>query len=78
MFYLTIAMLLVGVFVLLLGGVPILRAFIENRRGESASFRDFSSSGYDRDLLRQSDLSESEDWQAERQSSFTPFRLRNR
>jgi len=64
MLYLTIAMLLVGALVLVLGAVLVVEAFIENRREEPASFQDYFRPGYDRDLLRQSDWSEIENWQA--------------
>ena len=77
MYHLTNAQLLVGALVLILAIVLAVRAILGHRREKPAPFRDYFGSGYRRDLLRQSDLSESEDWQAERQSRFTPFRLRD-
>jgi hypothetical protein len=77
MFHLTIAMLLIGAIVLLLGVVLAVRAFIEKRNGEMAPFRDYFGPEYDRDLRRQSAFSDSEDWRADYQSRFTPFRLRD-
>jgi hypothetical protein len=76
MFHLSNAILLVGAFVLILGVGLVVRAFLGNRRGDSAPFRDYFGPEYDRDLLQQSTFSETEDWQADRHARFSPFRLR--
>jgi uncharacterized membrane protein len=77
MFQLTNVMLLIVALVLLLAIILAVRAIVRVHREASEPFRDYFDSGYDRDLLRQSDLSESEDWQADCQSGFAPFRLRD-
>jgi hypothetical protein len=75
--HLTSAMLLIGGFVLILGIVVAVGAFLENLAGKAAPFRDYFGPEYDRDLLRHSAFSETEDWQAERHSRFATFRLRD-
>ncbi len=77
MYHLTIAQLLVGALAFILAIVLAVRAILGHRREKAAPFGDYFGSMYRRDLLRQSDLSESEDWQADRQCRFTPFRLRD-
>jgi hypothetical protein len=77
MFHLTHAMLLAGAFVFILGVRFVVKAFLEYRRGKVPPFRDYFGSEYDRDLLRQSAFSESEDWRADRQERSIPFRLRD-
>jgi hypothetical protein len=77
MFHLTNGMLLFVVLVLILGVGVAARAFLGYRRGKSAPFRDYFGPEYDRDLLQQSSLSETEDWLADRHARFTPFRLRD-
>ena len=69
--------LLVGALVLLLAVVLVARAVVGDRRHKATPFRNYFGPGYERELLRHSDLSESEDWRADRQSRFTPFRLRD-
>jgi hypothetical protein len=54
------------------------RAILRNRRQNADSFSDFSGPDYNRDLLRQSSWSETEDWLADRYSSFAPLRRRDR
>jgi hypothetical protein len=77
MYHITDAQLLVGVLViLLLLALLAFKAVFDTRREKSASFRNYFGSGYQRELLRHSDLSESEDWRADRDSRFTPIRLR--
>jgi len=76
MFYVTSALLLVGVFTLIAGVVRSVTAILERRREEAAPFRDYFGSEYDRDLLQLSSSSETEDWSADRLPRFTPFRLR--
>lgn len=78
MFNLTDGMLLACALALILGVIPAIRAFIENRNRNAAPFRDHFGPEYDRDLLQQSALSETEDWQADRHARFAPFRLRDR
>ncbi len=78
MSHLTDFQLLVGVFALILLLVLLaVKAVFDARKEKSESLRNYFGSGYQRELLRHSDLSESEDWRAERESRFTPFRLRN-
>jgi hypothetical protein len=77
MYHLTDAQFLVGVLALLLVAVLGVRAIFDDRKAKSAPFRNYFDPGYRRELLRHSDLSEREDWQAERQSRFTPFRFRD-
>jgi hypothetical protein len=76
MFYVTSAVLLVGVFILIAGVVRSVTAILEHRREEAAPFRDYFGAEYDRDLLRLSSSSETEDWLEDRLPRFTPFRLR--
>ena len=80
MHHLTNFMLLVGAIILISGivmTVMVVRALIENRRENAAPFRDYFGPQYDRDLLRHSEFSESEDWQSDPHSRFAPFRLRD-
>ena len=78
MYHFTDVHLLVGVFaVLLFLALLAVKAVMDARREKSAPFRNYFGSGYQRELLRHSDLSESEDWRADRDSGFTPFRLRD-
>lgn len=77
MHHFTDAQLLVGVFVILLFlALLAVKAVRDARNEDSASFRNYFGSGYQRELLQHSDLSESEDWRADGQSRFTSFRLR--
>ena len=54
MSHLTIVLLIAGAFVLILGTVKAVRAYLENRGEEMAPFRNYFASEHDRDLLRQS------------------------
>lgn len=74
--YLGNAVLLVGAFILIVGVVLGVREFLERRRVQAESFRDYFGPDYDRDLLQQSVLSETEDWLADRQVRFSLFCLR--
>jgi hypothetical protein len=76
MYHFTNAQLLVGVLALLLVVVLAVRAILGDRKEKSAPFRNYFGTGYQRELLRHSELSENEDWRADRQSRFTPFRFR--
>jgi hypothetical protein len=73
----TFSMLFVGAPVFLLGVGLAFRRSMQNRRENAAPFRGYFASVSDRDFLQHSDLSESEDWRADLESRFTPFRLRN-
>jgi hypothetical protein len=73
----TFSLLLIGAPVLLLGIALAFRRSMQNRRENAAPFRGYFALGGDRELLQHSDLSETEDWRADLQSRFTPFRLRN-
>jgi hypothetical protein len=70
-------LLLVSAIILIPGIVMAFRAHLQNRRENAAPFRDYFGPQYDRELLRHSELSESEDWQADPHSRFAPFRLRD-
>ena len=74
---LTKALLITGAIILIVCVVLALRAIQRLHRQQAAPFRDYFGPEYDRDLLRQSELSESQDWRADRHPSFTPFRLRD-
>jgi hypothetical protein len=73
----TFSMLFVGAPVVLLGVALAFRRSMHNRRDNAAPFRGYFAPVSDRDFVQHSDLSESEDWRADLQSRFTPFRLRN-
>jgi len=75
MHHLMNALLLVGAMILISGIVMAVRAHLENRRENAAPFRDYFGPRYDRDLLRLSAFSETEDWQADPHSRIAPFRL---
>jgi hypothetical protein len=60
MSHLTIALLVVGAPVLILGAVKAIKTSFENRCDESAPFRNYFGPEYDRDLLRQSSWSDDE------------------
>ncbi len=77
MHYLTNILLLVGIFVLIFGIAMVVRALFKFRRKRSVPFRDYFGPEYNRDLLRHSALSETEDWRVDRRSRFAPFRLRD-
>jgi hypothetical protein len=59
------SLLLVGAFVFVIGMVHAVRILLRHRRYEAAPFRNYFPTEYDRDLLRYSALSESEDWMAD-------------
>jgi hypothetical protein len=77
MYHFNNAELLVVVLALLLATILAVRAVVGDRKEKSAPFRNYFGPGYQRELLRHSDLSESEDWRADRQPRFTPLRLRD-
>jgi hypothetical protein len=54
MSHLTIALLVVGAIVLVLGTIMVIRMRLRNRWEEMAPFRNYFGTEYDRDLLRQS------------------------
>jgi len=54
MSHLTIVQLIVGAFVLVLGAVMAVRAYVKNHFEERAPFRHYFGPEYDRDLLLQS------------------------
>jgi hypothetical protein len=53
MSHLAIVLLTVGAFVLILGTIRAVRAYLENRSEEMAPFRNYFGAEYDRDLFRQ-------------------------
>jgi len=71
------AQLFAGAFILIVFIILALRAFQRHRREKAAAFRYYFGPEYERDLLEQSALSESEEWRANSHPSFTPFRLRH-
>jgi hypothetical protein len=73
----TFSLLFIGGPVFILGIALAFRRSMQIRRENAAPFRGYFASGGPHDLLQHSDLSENEDWRADLQSSFTPFRLRN-
>lgn len=70
-------LLLVGAMILIPGIVMAFRAHLQNRGENTAPFRDYFGPQYDRDLLRLSAFSETEDWQSDPHSRFASFRLRD-
>ena len=75
--HITMAQFLVGASILIVGMGLALRAFQRLRKEKAAAFRDYFGPDYERDLLEQSALSETEEWRADYRPSFTPFRLRH-
>jgi len=75
--YVTKALLFTGAVILIVCIILALRAIHLLRKEQAAPFRDYFGPGYDRDLLEHSELSETDDWRADRRHSFTPFRLRD-
>ena len=61
---------------LVLGVIPAIKALLGDRNRDDAPFRDYFGPEYDRDLLRQSTLSETEEWRADDDSRLPSFRLR--
>ena len=72
MSHLTIVLLIVGAFVLILGMITAVRAYLENRRQETAPFRDYFGPEYDRDLLRQSSWCDDENLYMIAKLALTP------
>jgi hypothetical protein len=77
MFHFTYAIPFVAAVFLILGVGLAVRAYLRNRREKVAPFRDYFGPEYDHDLLQQSAFSEAEDWRADPQTRFAPFRLRD-
>jgi len=75
--HITMAQLFAGAFILVVFIILALKAFQKHRRQKAAAFRYYFGPEYDRDLLEQSALSETEEWRADYRPSFTPFRLRH-
>jgi hypothetical protein len=73
--HITNAPYLVGGFIFIVGIVLALRAMLKHHMQKAAPFRDYFGANYDRELLEHSSSSETEDWRADRHSSFTPLRL---
>ena len=84
MFQFATTQLLVGALALLLVVLAV-RTVLEYRKEQSAPYRKEQSapfrlhvgSGYRRELLQHSELSEGDDWRVERGTRFTPFLLRD-
>lgn len=70
------AILLASALALLIGLIPTIRTSLRKRNKAAAGFRDYFGPEYDRDLLRQSTLSETEEWQADDDSRLPSFRTR--
>jgi hypothetical protein len=77
MSHLAIVLLIVGAFALILGTVIAVRAHLENRGEEMATFRRYFGPEYDRDLLRQSSWSDNEN-PYDRQARLNDFNARER
>ena len=75
--HITMAQLFAGAFILVVFIILALKAFQKHRRQKAAAFRYYFGPEYDRDLLEQSALSETEEWRADYRPRFTPFRLRH-
>jgi hypothetical protein len=69
------AILLISALVLILGVIPAIRGLLGDHDGNAASFRDYFGPEYDRDLLQQSKLSETDEWLADDDSRLPSFRL---
>jgi hypothetical protein len=69
-------LLIVGAFVLILGTVMAVKAYLENR-AEKAPFRNYYLPEHDRELLRLSSWSDDEN-QFDRQTRFEAFNTRDR
>jgi hypothetical protein len=77
MSHLTIVLLIVGAFVLILGTVKAVRAYLENRGEEMAPFRNYFGPEHDRDLLRQSSWCDDENLY-DRRTRIDAFNIRDR
>ena len=75
--HLTVAMLLVGAFVLIFGTGVAARAYLKNRAEEIAPFCNYFGPEYDRDLLRQSSWSDDEN-PYNRRTRIDAFNVRDR
>jgi len=75
--HLTVAMLLVGAFVLIFGTGVAARAYLKNRAEEIAPFCNYFGPEYDRDLLRQSSWSDDEN-PYNRRTRIDAFSVRDR
>jgi hypothetical protein len=73
MFHFLNSVLLVGAFVLVIGAVYAAKVLLRIRKEETAPFRNYFSTEYDRDLLRYSAMSEDEEWQADRHPRTAAF-----
>jgi hypothetical protein len=78
MYHLTNPQLLLAILALVLAVILATRSILGDRREKHAPFRNYFGAGYQRELLRHSELSESENWRADQESRFTPLNLRNR
>ena len=77
MSHLAIVLLSVGAFALILGTVKAIRAYLENRGEEIASFLDYFGPEYHRDLLRQSSWCDNESLY-DRRTRIDAFNVRDR
>ena len=77
MSHLAIVLLTVGAFVLILGTIRAVRAYLENRSEEMAPFRNYFGSEYDRDLLRQSSWCDNENLY-DRRTRLNALNIRDR
>jgi hypothetical protein len=77
MSHLAIVLLTVGAFVLILGTVKAVRAYLENRGEEMAPFRNYFGPEYGRDLLRQSSWCDNEN-PYDRQTRLNALDIRER
>jgi hypothetical protein len=77
MSHFTISLATVGAFVLILGTVMAVRAYLKNRREYVAPFRNYFGTEYNRDLLRQSSWCDDEK-PYDRQNRIDAVGIRNR
>ena len=76
-YHLTNWQFLASCLVLFLIIVFTLARFLLKRRAKTPPFLNYFGSEYDRVLRQLSSMSDGEDWRSDRQSRFTPFRLRD-
>jgi|HubBroStandDraft_1064217.scaffolds.fasta_scaffold08619_2 hypothetical protein len=77
MSHFTIALVIVGALVLILGTVVVVRAYLKNRLDEMAPFRDYFGAEYVRDLIRQSSWCDDESPYV-RQNRIDSYDIRDR
>jgi hypothetical protein len=77
MYHLTNPELFLSILALALAVILGVRSVLGDRKEKSAPFRNYFGSGYQRELLRHSELSESEEWRTDLESRFARLRQRD-